>query len=106
MKAEGSAFWRGQRRGALKETAKESMMASRKGGSPVARGYTDELVGDVLARLQCSPYYRDEASLSKLRQLGMSTSDEAKLVAMRDYINKLAGAISRCGSRPLRTKSF
>jgi hypothetical protein len=39
--------------------------------------------------------YRDEGHLAKLRQLGMSPAEEAKLVSMRDYILKLANAISR-----------
>ena len=38
---------------------------------------------------------RDEAQLQKLRQLGMTAVEEAKLMAMRDYILKLANAIGR-----------
>ena len=38
---------------------------------------------------------RDEAQMSKLQQLGMNSTEEAKLMAMRDYILKLARAISR-----------
>jgi phosphoinositide-3-kinase regulatory subunit 4 len=38
---------------------------------------------------------RDEGHLAKLRQLGMTPAEEAKLVSMRDYILKLANAISR-----------
>lgn len=38
---------------------------------------------------------RDEAQLTKLQQLGMTPSEETKLLAMRDYILKLANAISR-----------
>jgi phosphoinositide-3-kinase regulatory subunit 4 len=40
--------------------------------------------------------FRDEGHLAKLRQLGMTSTEEAKLVSMRDYIVKLAIAISRC----------
>lgn len=40
--------------------------------------------------------FRDESHLAKLRQLGMTSTEEAKLVSMRDYIVKLAIAISRC----------
>lgn len=43
---------------------------------------------------------RDEAQLAKLYNLGMSSSDEAKLLAMRDYILKLANAMSRSVSPP------
>lgn len=42
---------------------------------------------------------RDEAQLQKLRQLGMTGSEEAKLMAMRDYIMKLANAISSFATR-------
>jgi DNA-directed RNA polymerase alpha subunit len=38
---------------------------------------------------------RDESQLAKLRQLGMTSVEEIKLVSMRDYILKLANAISR-----------
>jgi len=37
--------------------------------------------------------------LTKLQQLGMTPSDETKLVAMRDYINKLANATASFASR-------
>jgi hypothetical protein len=39
--------------------------------------------------------YRDEAQFGKLQQLGMTSSDETKLMAMREYIFKLANATSR-----------
>jgi hypothetical protein len=38
---------------------------------------------------------RDEAQLLKLQNLGMTSADEAKLTAMRDYILKLASNASR-----------
>jgi phosphoinositide-3-kinase regulatory subunit 4 len=38
---------------------------------------------------------RDEAQFGKLQQLGMTSSDETKLMAMREYIFKLANATSR-----------
>lgn len=38
---------------------------------------------------------RDEQQLARLKQLGMSAADEAKLTAMRDYIFKHAASISR-----------
>ena len=40
--------------------------------------------------------HRDEAQLNKLQQLGMTPSEEVKLLAMRDYIWKFSQAISRC----------
>jgi hypothetical protein len=38
---------------------------------------------------------RDEVQLLKLQNLGMTSADEAKLTAMRDYILKLANNASR-----------
>lgn len=43
--------------------------------------------------------FRDEAQLGKLQQLGMTQSDENKLLAMRDYIVKLANATASFASR-------
>jgi hypothetical protein len=40
----------------------------------------------------------------KLQQLGMTSSEEAKLLAMRDYILKLASAISRFAPIQLSVK--
>lgn len=37
----------------------------------------------------------DEAQLMKLQHLGMTTSDENKLMTMRDFIVKLAYQIAR-----------
>lgn len=42
---------------------------------------------------------RDETNLTKLQQLGMTQSDENKILAMRDYILKLANATSSFSSR-------
>src|SRR5271169_5122801 len=42
---------------------------------------------------------RDEVHLTKLQQLGMTSSDESKLLAMREYILKLANATSSFASR-------
>ena len=38
---------------------------------------------------------RDDAQLAKLKQMGMSSTEESKLLAMRDYILKLANATAR-----------
>ena len=40
-------------------------------------------------------YSRDEVHIAKLQQLGMTHAEEAKLLALRDYIVKLANVISR-----------
>ncbi|CAK5279344.1 unnamed protein product [Mycena citricolor] len=80
MKADKSTFWRGQRRVAAKtESPRESVMALRKG---------------VIGR---NP--KDEVHFAKLQALGLSSTEETKLVAMRDYILKLANAISSFASR-------
>ena len=44
-----------------------------------------------------SHYRRDDAQLAKLKQMGMSSTEESKLLAMRDYIIKLANATARYG---------
>ena len=38
---------------------------------------------------------RDELQLGKLEQLGMSATEEAKLIALREYIAKHADAVTR-----------
>lgn len=38
---------------------------------------------------------RDDAQLARLQQLGMNQFEEAKLLALRDYIIKLAHASAR-----------
>ncbi|KAJ7028722.1 hypothetical protein C8F04DRAFT_1118486 [Mycena alexandri] len=84
MKAEKSTFWRGQRRITSKtESPRESVVSLRKTGT-ISRNPKSE---------------EDEAQLTKLQQLGMTSTEEAKLLAMRDYILKLANAISSFASR-------
>ncbi|KAJ7756947.1 armadillo-type protein [Mycena metata] len=85
MKAEKSTFWRGQRRITSKtESPRESVVSLRK-TSTISRNPKSE---------------EDEAQLTKLQQLGMTSTEETKLLAMRDYILKLANAISSFASRP------
>lgn len=83
MKSDKSNFWRGQRRSARTESPRESVVAIRKSGNTIARNRNEE----------------DDAQLAKLKQMGMTSTDESKLLAMRDYILKLANAISSFGSR-------
>ncbi|KAF8153240.1 hypothetical protein B0H34DRAFT_820167 [Crassisporium funariophilum] len=85
MKADKSTFWRGPRRMANKvESPRESVISVRKtGNNGIARNKSEE----------------DETQLTKLQQLGMTSSDENKLLAMRDYILKLANATSSFASR-------
>ncbi|KAJ6613557.1 hypothetical protein B0H10DRAFT_2047665 [Mycena sp. CBHHK59/15] len=85
MKAEKSTFWRGQRRITSKtESPRESVFLFGK------RAPFPETP---------SQKSQDEAQLAKLQQLGMTSSEETKLLAMRDYILKLANAISSFASR-------
>ncbi|KAF4612681.1 hypothetical protein D9613_011717 [Agrocybe pediades] len=85
MKADKSAFWRGTRRTTSKvESPRESVITMRKAGNNgITRNRSEE----------------DEAHLMKLQQLGMTSSDENKLLALRDYILKLANATSSFASR-------
>ncbi|KAJ8472505.1 hypothetical protein ONZ45_g16629 [Pleurotus djamor] len=83
MKSDKSAFWRGGRRAmARTETPRESMIAMKKTGSLSTRRSDD-----------------DEAQLKKLQALGLTSTEESKLSAMRDYILKLANATSSFSSR-------
>ncbi|KAL1709450.1 hypothetical protein EV121DRAFT_252818 [Schizophyllum commune] len=82
MKSDKSNFWRGQRR-ARTESPRESVVAIRKSGNTIARNRNEE----------------DDAQLAKLKQMGMSSTEESKLLAMRDYILKLANATASFGSR-------
>ncbi|KAH9474804.1 Phosphoinositide 3-kinase regulatory subunit 4 [Psilocybe cubensis] len=85
MKADKSAFWRGPRRSTKQvESPRESVISMRKtGNAGIARNRSEE----------------DEAQLTKLQQLGMTPSDENKLLALRDYTLKLANATSSFASR-------
>ncbi|KAI0672432.1 hypothetical protein C8Q78DRAFT_971156 [Trametes maxima] len=82
MKADKTQFWRSHR-SMKSESPRESMAAVRQAGSASSRARSEE----------------DEAQLTKLQQLGMTSTEEAKLMAMRDYILKLARAISSFASR-------
>ncbi|KAF8065194.1 hypothetical protein FPV67DRAFT_1501752 [Lyophyllum atratum] len=85
MKSDKTSFWRGPRRNSAKvESPRESVISVRKSGnSTITRNKSEE----------------DEANLNKLQQLGMTPSEESKLLAMRDYILKLANATSSFASR-------
>ncbi|KAI0327534.1 hypothetical protein GY45DRAFT_1373135 [Cubamyces sp. BRFM 1775] len=82
MKAEKTQFWRSHR-SAKVESPRESMATVRQTGSASSRARSEE----------------DEAQIAKLQQLGMTSSEEAKLMSMKDYILKLARAISSFASR-------
>ncbi|KAL1939405.1 hypothetical protein VTO73DRAFT_9961 [Trametes versicolor] len=82
MKADKTSFWRSHRP-AKSESPRESMATVRQTGNAASRARSEE----------------DEAQLAKLQQLGMSSVEEAKLMAMRDYVLKLARAISSFASR-------
>ncbi|CDO75088.1 hypothetical protein BN946_scf185010.g13 [Trametes cinnabarina] len=82
MKADKTQFWRSHRSTKV-ESPRESMATVRQSGSAASRARSEE----------------DEAQLAKLQQLGMTSAEEAKLMSMRDYILKLARAISSFASR-------
>ena len=106
MKADSKTqFWRSHR-SARSESPRESMATVRQGGGVASRARSDEYVYVLLDHIVVCGYdcpssdsnmkrNRDEAQMSKLQQLGMNSTEEAKLMAMRDYILKLARAISR-----------
>ncbi|EED79789.1 predicted protein [Postia placenta Mad-698-R] len=79
MKSDKSSFWRSHR--------------SSKPESP----------RDSLATVRQSSYRsrseEDESQMTKLQQLGMTPTEESKLMAMRDYILKLARSISSFANR-------
>ncbi|KAI0267262.1 hypothetical protein BC834DRAFT_870444 [Gloeopeniophorella convolvens] len=81
MKAEKTQFWRSHRKAAKLDSPQDSVVAIRK--TTTARNKTEE----------------DESQLARLRQLGMTSTEEAKLMSMRDYILKLANAISSYARR-------
>lgn len=104
MKAEKSAFWKGPRRAPTKvESPRESVISMRKtGNSGITRNRSEECVLPFFL-VQCvlvlNQSVRDETHLTKLQQLGMTPSDETKLLALRDYTLKLANATSSFASR-------
>ncbi|KZT63489.1 WD40 repeat-like protein [Daedalea quercina L-15889] len=75
MKSEKSLFWR-THRGSKSESPKDSLATVRSSGSAT-----------------------DEAQLTKLHHMGMTSGEEAKLTAMRDYILKLARNMASFSSR-------
>lgn len=87
MKADKAGFWRGHRRpgnSSKAESPSESVISVRKAGTMIAKNNRSE---------------EDESHLTKLQQLGMTPTEESKLLAMRDYILKLANATSSFASR-------
>ncbi|KAL4253381.1 Serine/threonine-protein kinase Vps15-like protein [Abortiporus biennis] len=82
MKADKTQFWRSHR-SSKTESPRDSMAAVRSAGAASSRTRSEE----------------DETQLMKLQQLGMTSSDEAKLFAMRDYILKLSRAIASFSAR-------
>ncbi|KAG7095893.1 hypothetical protein E1B28_006581 [Marasmius oreades] len=84
QKADKASFWRGPKRASNRtESPKASVTSIRRTGTSITRNMSEE----------------DEAHVSKLQQLGMTTNEEPKLLAMREYILKLANALSSFASR-------
>ncbi|KAJ3852330.1 hypothetical protein EV368DRAFT_41251 [Lentinula lateritia] len=83
-KTDRTNFWKAGRRGGGKtETPRESVASVRKISTSLSKNLSEE----------------DEIQVIKLQQLGMTSAEEAKLMAMRDYILKLANALSSFSSR-------
>ncbi|KAI0922943.1 hypothetical protein AcV5_009802 [Taiwanofungus camphoratus] len=82
MKSDKSTFWRSHR-SSKSESPRESLATVRQSGTVGTRARSEE----------------DEVQFIKLQQLGMTTGEEAKLLAMRDYVLKLARNISSFASR-------
>ncbi|KAF6748025.1 other/VPS15 protein kinase [Ephemerocybe angulata] len=85
MKADRNSFWSRpkQRTGAKLESPRESVISMKKGAGSISRNKSEQ----------------DDENMTKLQQLGLTSSDETKLLAMRDYILRLANATSSFSSR-------
>ncbi|KAF5339043.1 hypothetical protein D9758_014111 [Tetrapyrgos nigripes] len=94
MKADKASWWRGGRKGSSgsavnsagssrQESPRESVVSIRKTGTAISRNMSED----------------DESNYKKLQQIGMTPSEETKLVLMKDYILKLANAIASFSSR-------
>ncbi|KAL0061663.1 Serine/threonine-protein kinase [Marasmius tenuissimus] len=84
QRADKLSFWRGSKRaGKGKESPRASVASFRRTGTSITRNMSAD----------------DEPHVAKLQQLGMTTNEEPKLQAMRDYILKLANALSSFASR-------
>lgn len=104
MRSDKSAFWKGQRRSGTKpESSKEVILASRKAPLANVRNRSEELVAFQVL-VPTDSVLRDDAQLTKLQQLGMTPSEEVKLLAMRDYVLKLALTSSRYAALALSDK--
>ncbi|KAL5523732.1 hypothetical protein ACEPAG_7905 [Sanghuangporus baumii] len=87
MKSGDSQFWKSQRKSATKiENPKDAAVAAARKSAR----------GAIRITLKSE---EDEIHLGKLEQLGMSASEEAKLIALRDYIAKSADAVNSLRSR-------
>lgn len=84
MKMGNSQFWRSQRKSGTQksENPKDAAVSAARRGAR----------GAIRITMKSE---QDELQLNKLQQLGMSAPEEAKLVALRDYIAKAADAGNR-----------
>ncbi|KAJ2936541.1 hypothetical protein H1R20_g554, partial [Candolleomyces eurysporus] len=85
MKADRNSFWSRPKRTSNKlESPRESIISMKKAGAgSISRTKSEQ----------------DDEQMTKLQQLGLTASDESKLLAMRDYILRLANATSSFSSR-------
>ncbi|THH10662.1 hypothetical protein EW145_g1172 [Phellinidium pouzarii] len=87
MRMGNSQFWKVQRKSSVKyDNPKEAAVAAARKGTR----------GSIRITVKSE---EDEIQLGKLEQLGMSAPEEAKLIALRDYIAKSADAVNSLRSR-------
>ncbi|KAF5392892.1 hypothetical protein D9757_000800 [Collybiopsis confluens] len=89
-KSDKTNVWKVGRRIGKAETPRESVASMRKVSSTLSKNLSEE----------------DETQIVKLQQLGMTSAEEAKLMAMREYILKLADALSRSISETVNEKQL
>ena len=107
MRAENSQFWKGPRKTISRsDSLKENAAHMRKGTrasiriTPRSEEYVwrDSVCGNNADKVII---LRDDLQLQKLQQLGMNSSEEGKLLSLRDHISKSASATNRFASLSL-----
>lgn len=103
MKMSNSQFWKTQRKTSTRnETSKDAAVGAARraarGSIRITMKSEEWVLISTLILYLSKRHFRDEIQLGKLEQLGMIASEEAKLIALRDYIAKSADAVNRQGS--------
>ena len=85
------------------QSANSTLISIMKTGSLTVPKLSEELSEEFVVEFSrsCHPNLldRDAAQVTKLRDLGMTPADETKLLALRDYISKLANSTLRYVNR-------